>query len=67
METEKLNTNFSPAQAHVYELLMKGYRTKKIAQILFVTEKTIKWHLTMIYKKLNIRGRRDLNFKRGDL
>ena len=52
----------SRAQSSVYELLMKGYSSKKIADILCVTESTVKGHLTDIYKKLNIGGRKDINF-----
>lgn len=61
----KLEPNFSKAEAAVYNLLLKGLPSKDIAQKLFVTEKTVKGHLTVIYKKLGIRGRRDINFSKA--
>lgn len=41
----------------ILNLLSDGKRNKDIAEILFVTEGTIKWHLHNIYAKLDVRGR----------
>lgn len=41
----------------ILRLLNEGKRNKDIAEILFVTEGTVKWHLHNIYTKLDVRGR----------
>lgn len=47
-------------EAEVADLARRGLRTKEVANQLFVTEKTIKFHLTSIYKKLNVKSRAQL-------
>ena len=37
-----------------------GCRIKRVASRLFVTEKTVKFHLTNIYKKMTLRSRAQL-------
>lgn len=44
----------SPAEIKVALLLLKGYTNAEIASSLFVTEKTIKFHITSIYKRVKI-------------
>jgi DNA-binding NarL/FixJ family response regulator len=41
----------SHREAEVAELVTKGLSNKEVASQLFVTEKTVKFHLTNIYKK----------------
>lgn len=41
-------------------LVTKGLSNREIANQLFVTEKTIKFHLTNIYKKMHIKSRAEL-------
>lgn len=53
METFQL----TPSQKRIIEQLMKGYSNKEIADILHVTEKAIRCHLTYIYKKTKIESR----------
>lgn len=48
--------------------LVKGRTNKEVANALFVTEKTVKFHLTSVYKKLALKSRSNLivlssNFK----
>jgi hypothetical protein len=38
----------------------KGLSNKEVANQLFVTEKTVKFHLTNIYKKMNVKSRAQL-------
>ena len=44
-------------EIEIIELLAEGYSNKKIAQKLFITEGTAKWHLSNIYSKLAVRNR----------
>lgn len=50
----------SPAEKNVAELIAKGFSNKEISKMLFVTEKTIKYHITNIHKKLKIKSRNKL-------
>lgn len=48
-------TNSLTAQEQrVAELVSKGFSNRKVAQELLITEKTVKFHLTKVYKKLGI-------------
>lgn len=47
-------------EAQILELVKKGLQSKDIGLDLGVTEKTVKFHLTNIYRKLGICGRKDL-------
>jgi DNA-binding CsgD family transcriptional regulator len=48
------------SERRVAELAAAGCTNRQIAQLLFVTERTIEVHLTSAYRKLGIRSRRDL-------
>jgi DNA-binding CsgD family transcriptional regulator len=50
----------SDREIEVASLVNKGFRNKEVADALFVTEKTVKFHLTNIYKKLKVRSRAQL-------
>jgi DNA-binding CsgD family transcriptional regulator len=50
----------SNREAEVAELVTKGLSNKEVASQLFVTEKTVKFHLTNIYKKMNVKSRSQL-------
>ena len=41
----------------VFRLILKGLSNKEIGYDLFVSEKTIRFHTTNIYRKLNVRDR----------
>ena len=53
-------SELSPKEIKVAELISTGTSNKEIAEMLNVTERTIKSHLTQIYAKLNIRDRMQL-------
>jgi LuxR family transcriptional regulator, positive regulator of biofilm formation len=40
--------------------IIKGITAKQVGDMLFVTEKTIKFHLTNIHKKIGVRSRPEL-------
>lgn len=44
----------------VATLVIKGLSNKAIASELFVTEKTVKFHLTSIYRKMHVKSRTQL-------
>ena len=50
----------SPAERTVFNLYMKGYTAKEIAEILCLSINTIKTHNKRIYAKLNVSSRKEL-------
>lgn len=50
-------------EVEVLTLLQKGHSNKKIAEILFVSVDTIKYHIRNIYAKMHITSRKDLLIK----
>lgn len=54
------NMNLTNREAEVAVLVSTGLSNKEIANSLFVTEKTIKFHLQNIYKKMNVKSRAQL-------
>ncbi len=52
-----LRDKLTGKEISILRLLNEGRRNKEMAEILFVTEGTIKWHLHNIYTKLGVRSR----------
>lgn len=50
----------SHREAEVAKYVSKGLCNKEVASALFVTEKTIKFHLTNIYRKMGVKNRAQL-------
>lgn len=55
-----LDKKMSRREIEVVKLAAKGFSNKELASQLFVTEKTIKFHLTNIYKKMEVKSRSQL-------
>ena len=55
-----IQKSLSNREAEVAELVSKGLSNKEVANRLFVTEKTVKFHLTNIYKKMQVKSRAQL-------
>jgi|GEM_PF-399832 len=55
-----IQKGLSNREAEVAEHVSKGLSNKEVANRLFVTEKTVKFHLTNIYKKMNVKSRAQL-------
>jgi DNA-binding CsgD family transcriptional regulator len=52
--------SLTPAERRVAELAGRGRTNTEIAHALFVTTKTVEWHLANAFRKLGITSRRDL-------
>lgn len=52
--------SLTPSERRVAGLAVEGMTNKQIAQELFVTPKTVEVHLSNVYRKLDIRSRREL-------
>lgn len=44
-------------EREVFELLVQDKTTKEIAQQLFISEKTVRNHISNVMQKLNVKGR----------
>lgn len=55
-----LKSGLSRRESEVADLVRQGLKNADVAQKLFVTEKTVKFHLTNIFKKLGIKSRSQL-------
>ena len=55
----------TPAERRVAELAAGGQSNRQIADALFVTVKSVEWHLGNVYRKLDIPGRRHLGAALG--
>lgn len=47
-------------QAEIAEKVSKGLTNKEVGKKLFIEEKTVKFHLTAIYKKIAVKSRAEL-------
>jgi DNA-binding CsgD family transcriptional regulator len=52
--------SLSVRESEVFACVIRGLSSKAIGKALFITEKTVKFHLTNIYKKLGITQRAEL-------
>ncbi len=53
-------SGLTPREHRVSALAAEGKRNHEIARILFVTVKTVEWHLSQVYRKLGIASRDEL-------
>ena len=49
----------TPAERRVLTLVCEGRSNQEVAERLFVSLKTVEWHLTSSYRKLGVSGRDD--------
>ena len=52
--------SLTPSERRIAELAARGQSNREIAQALFVTPKTVEYHLRNSYRKLDIAGRGEL-------
>lgn len=60
---EVLLDELTERQREVYELIISGKTNKEIMTELFIEQSTLKSHINQIYKKLDVKSRRDLKSK----
>jgi DNA-binding NarL/FixJ family response regulator len=53
-------TSLSGRERQIMQLLLKGMANKDIAEQLYVSERTVKFHCSNLYKKLKIQNRFEL-------
>jgi len=56
-QAKKTNTGLTAREQEVLSVLTKGLTNKEIAEILCISEKTVKTHLNSIFRKLNVTRR----------
>jgi len=54
---EQLFETLTPREREILELVAKGYKNKRLADALAISESTVKAHLRSIYRKLHINSR----------
>ena len=57
---KSLISELTARQKEVYELIISGKSNKEIMANLYIEQSTLKSHINQIYKKLNIKSRREL-------
>ena len=62
-ELSTLVDELTERQREVYDLIISGKTNKEIMTELFIEQSTLKTHINQIYKKLNIKSRRELKSK----
>ena len=50
----------TPTEARVAELVAEGRTNREVAATLFVTDRTVEFHLSRIYAKVGVRSRTEL-------
>ena len=56
------------AEMKIFKLVLEGYTNKHIADEVFISEKTVKFHLYKVFRKLSVKSRSELiifGFKNG--
>jgi DNA-binding NarL/FixJ family response regulator len=56
-ESESQKVGITPSEQRVLEALARGLSNKEIAQELWLTQQTVKFHLTHIYRRLGVGNR----------
>ncbi len=52
-----MQTILTKREREVFELLVKNFSTKEIADQLFISEKTVRNHISNVMQKLGVKGR----------
>lgn len=57
MNRKNYNNILTKREREVFELLVQDQTTKDIAQQLFISEKTVRNHISNVIQKLGVKGR----------
>jgi LuxR family transcriptional regulator, maltose regulon positive regulatory protein len=52
-----MSERLTPREVSILKRLESGLSNKEIAEAIFVSEGTLKWHLHNVYSKLNVKNR----------
>jgi DNA-binding NarL/FixJ family response regulator len=55
----------TPTETQIASLVAQGRTNRQVADVLFVSPKTVEWNLSKVYKKLHVRSRAELAAKLG--
>lgn len=59
-EIENRLVDLTETETKIVKLALRGYSNKKIASNLYLSDKTVKFHLYKVFKKLSIKNRSEL-------
>jgi len=59
-EKLKIESKLSEREIEIAILMIKNIKRKKIAEFMYITEHTVKFHISNIYKKTNVNNRNEL-------
>ena len=67
MKSTTARPAFSEREQRVYSLMLQGMKTSSMAMILHVSERTVKYYLAEIYRKLDVTSRAEALVRAGEL